>query len=211
MSLKTEEALVVNSGYGSGDETSTLLAKGSGTKPVLTRQDCTTSLVVSPPHLSASGTLMGNSDESGPGGLPEEARSVPDIELHCRTRCRPCERRRSTAIVVARSASRESVQPPAVLLTASPSRHIVRQSSQPESTCHCCHHHLHHTSLRQLPAADPIAMIAADSLRINGAIRQFKQVSFYRVPFTTRFKTLLDGPEPSTAPCTAWHLLPLRL
>ncbi|CAA9999016.1 unnamed protein product [Nesidiocoris tenuis] len=73
-------------GYGSGDETSTLLAKAA--KPVLMRQDCTTTLIVSPtPHLSASGGLMGASDESGV--LPQQdegARSVPDIEMHCRTR-----------------------------------------------------------------------------------------------------------------------------
>lgn len=77
MSSKGEEP---NSGYGSGDESSALLAKN---KPVLMRQDCTTSLGVAPPHLSAGG-LMGASDEST--GLPEEARSVPDIEMHCRNR-----------------------------------------------------------------------------------------------------------------------------
>nr|XP_024215578.1 uncharacterized protein LOC112210441 [Halyomorpha halys] len=177
MSSKGEEP---NSGYGSGDESSALLAKN---KPVLMRQDCTTSLSVqAAPHLSG---LMGTSDEST--GPPEEARSVPDIEMHCRSRpphlaphrCY-CERRKSHGM--ARSVSRESVRsnqqmPPPVLLT--PSSRIIRQSSQPEA-CHCCPHHgpAPTASLRQLrEPGDGIAMIAADSLRINGAIRQFKQVS----------------------------------
>ncbi|XP_066905136.1 small conductance calcium-activated potassium channel protein isoform X3 [Halyomorpha halys] len=175
MSSKGEEP---NSGYGSGDESSALLAKN---KPVLMRQDCTTSLSVqAAPHLSG---LMGTSDEST--GPPEEARSVPDIEMHCRSRpphlaphrCY-CERRKSHGM--ARSVSRESVRsnqqmPPPVLLT--PSSRIIRQSSQPEA-CHCCPHHgpAPTASLRQLrEPGDGIAMIAADSLRINGAIRQFKQ------------------------------------
>ncbi|KAK7573386.1 hypothetical protein V9T40_010577 [Parthenolecanium corni] len=100
-----------------------------------------------------------------------------------------CERRQSHSL--GRSASRESVRssqpPPTVLLTTSPSSRIIRQSSQPEATCpgHCCHHLHHHSSstpgpsssLRQLrDPVDCIAGIAADSMRINGAIRQFKQV-----------------------------------
>lgn len=263
---------VSNCGYGSNEETASLLVKSpppvvrstagagpsssgaiSGTssgKPVLTRQDCTTSLI---PHhyrdLRNATPTLGSSDESGPpndGGAA--ARSVPDIELHCRylavNRCQ-CLRRKSHCII-SRSVSRESVQgrcsvsggsvpgaagsaggygygstggggvaygcggggvgggvgvgcgggsgvgsayalspPPPVLLTTSPSSRIIRQSSQPEATgsvsmCsgHCCHiHHQPSSSLRQLrDPADNIAMIAADSLRINGAIRQFRQV-----------------------------------
>ena len=102
-----------------------------------------------------------------------------------------CERRQSHSL--GRSSSRESVRssqpPPTVLLTTSPSSRIIRQSSQPETTCagHCCHHLHHHSnstpgpssSLRQLrDPGENIACIAADSLRINGAIRQFKQVSW---------------------------------
>ncbi|KAK9506670.1 hypothetical protein O3M35_008562 [Rhynocoris fuscipes] len=180
MSSTTQEVLGANSGYGSGDETSTLLAKT--TKPVLMRQDCTTTLVVSPtPHLYASGGLMGASDESTGLPAPEEtsaARSMPDIEMHC------AERRKSQTM--ARSISRESVRssqpappPPVLLTTATQSSRIIRQSSQPEA-CHCCPHHspAPSASLRQLrEPGDGIAMIAADSLRINGAIRQFKQVS----------------------------------
>ncbi|RZF33445.1 hypothetical protein LSTR_LSTR016295 [Laodelphax striatellus] len=100
------------------------------------------------------------------------------------------ERRKSQSQSMARSVSRESVRsgqphlpPPAapLLLTTSPSSRIIRQSSQPEASC--CHHHYAHAqtasaSLRQLrEPGDGIAVIAADSLRINGAIRQFKQVS----------------------------------
>lgn len=252
-----------NSGYGSSEETASLIVRsppstvrssGAGNpsssgggggqssgKPVLTRQDCTTSLV---PHhyrdLRNATNTLGSSDESGPpNDATAAARSVPDIELHCRylavNRCQ-CQRRKSHCI--SRSVSRESVRigggvgnvgggsggggggsgnvpgvpgvpvgyggyggygsaggcvgsayglspPPPVLLTTSPSSRIIRQSSQPEATgsvsmCsgHCCHiHHQPSSSLRQLrDPADNIAMIAADSLRINGAIRQFRQV-----------------------------------
>lgn len=207
--------------YDSSDETSSLLTKPSGNmKPVLMRQDCTTSLL-SPSVTPVLGTpgVMGTSDESTGTNVGIEdsgARSVPDLEMqHYRSsssaggirystvsvtsylmpsaansaRC-TCERRQSHSL--GRSASRESVRssqpPPTVLLTTSPSSRIIRQSSQPETTCpgHCCHHLHHHSSstpgpsssLRQLrDPVDGIAGIAADSLRINGAIRQFKQVS----------------------------------
>ncbi|XP_035705072.1 small conductance calcium-activated potassium channel protein isoform X5 [Folsomia candida] len=60
---------------------------------------------------------------------------------------------------------------------------IRRQHSQPESSCLYCHAHSS-TSLRHLRGleADGIAGIAADSLRFNGAIRQFKQL---RKPVST--------------------------
>ncbi|XP_073979108.1 small conductance calcium-activated potassium channel isoform X7 [Rhodnius prolixus] len=203
MSTAGQEVVGANSGYGSADETSQLLAKT--TKPVLMRQDCTTTLVVSQtPHLYASGGLMGGSDESTGLPAPEEtgaARSVPDIEMHfARSRSGPnhliphrcfCggERRKSQSM--ARSVSRESVRssqpvqpPPVFLTTVAQSSRIIRQSSQPEA-CHCCPHHspAPSASLRQLrEPGDGIAMIAADSLRINGAIRQFKQL---RKPVST--------------------------
>ncbi|XP_037725728.1 small conductance calcium-activated potassium channel protein isoform X2 [Drosophila subpulchrella] len=85
-------------------------------------------------------------------------------------------------------------QVPPVLITSSPTNgsRIIRQSSQPESssTAICCgphsacvgHAHSHsHTvpnvSLKQLreSTGDGIAGIAADSLRINGGMRPFKQ------------------------------------
>ncbi|KOB68163.1 Small conductance calcium-activated potassium channel protein [Operophtera brumata] len=124
---------------------------------------------------------------------------------HSYSRCRVCERRQSTAPVsalqLARSVSRESVrsalhypcgcssfhavstcpviQPPALLLPTTSNR-IIRQSSQPESSAcaaHCPHAHQHPSaSLRQLrEPGDGIAGIAADSLRINGGMRPFKQ------------------------------------
>lgn len=77
--------------------------------------------------------------------------------------------------------------PPPVLVTTSPSARIIRQSSQPEASACCCSGcccplHTGTTpsaaSLRQLrEPGDGIAGIAADSLRINGGIRQFRQVS----------------------------------
>lgn len=99
---------------------------------------------------------------------------------------RGCERRKSSTLM-ARSESRESVRsthpPPPVLLTAAPSSRIIRQSSQPEATYsgQWCNLQQHMSgasaSLRQLrEPSDGIAMIASESLRINGAIRQFKQV-----------------------------------
>lgn len=76
--------------------------------------------------------------------------------------------------------------PPPVLVTTSPSARIIRQSSQPEASACCCSGcccPLHSgvapsaASLRQLrEPGDGIAGIAADSLRINGGIRQFRQV-----------------------------------
>ncbi|XP_017051835.1 small conductance calcium-activated potassium channel protein isoform X8 [Drosophila ficusphila] len=86
-------------------------------------------------------------------------------------------------------------QVPPVLITSSPTNgsRIIRQSSQPESssTAICCgphtacvgHAHSYsHTvpnvSLKQLreSSGDGIAGIAADSLRINGGMRPFKQL-----------------------------------
>ncbi|XP_033237739.1 small conductance calcium-activated potassium channel protein isoform X6 [Drosophila pseudoobscura] len=83
-------------------------------------------------------------------------------------------------------------QVPPVLITSSPTNgsRIIRQSSQPESstTAICCgthatcvgHAHSHtvpNVSLKQLREStqDGIAGIAADSLRINGGMRPFKQ------------------------------------
>lgn len=79
--------------------------------------------------------------------------------------------------------------PPPVLITGSPTSgsRIIRQSSQPEaSNIICCGGHttcIHSqtvpsVSLRQLrDPSEGIAGIAADSLRINGAMRPFKQVN----------------------------------
>lgn len=81
-------------------------------------------------------------------------------------------------------------QPPPVLVTCSPTNgnRVIRQSSQPESSTNlvCCERYsscghsntVPNVSLKQLQrdTTDGIAGIAADSLRINGAMRPFKQV-----------------------------------
>ncbi|XP_060664916.1 small conductance calcium-activated potassium channel protein isoform X10 [Drosophila nasuta] len=81
-------------------------------------------------------------------------------------------------------------QVPPVLITSSPTNgsRIIRQSSQPESstTAICCGSHsscghshtVPNVSLKQLreSTTDGIAGIAADSLRINGGMRPFKQL-----------------------------------
>lgn len=73
---------------------------------------------------------------------------------------------------------------PPVLITSSPNSgsRIIRQSSQPEaSNVICCQHA---PSLRQLrDPSEGIAGIAADSLRINGAMRPFRQVRFFNTVF----------------------------
>ncbi|XP_062561668.1 small conductance calcium-activated potassium channel protein-like [Armigeres subalbatus] len=202
-------------------------------KPILIRQDRTSTYLASP-QLSATG--LGGSEESGQTEEDQQnARSVPDIEMHCRLEtpaiavstscdgrgtatggagyqlvpynrcraCRNCDRRASTTPVsslqLTRSASKESVRSalhsrltvqhstiPPVLITSSPTSgsRIIRQSSQPEASSHiCCGSQCAHvcahpsSSLRQLrEPGDGIAGIAADSLRINGGMRQFKQL-----------------------------------
>ncbi|KAF5284106.1 hypothetical protein FQA39_LY17097, partial [Lamprigera yunnana] len=106
----------------------------------------------------------------------------------------------ASALKIVRSVSRESVRsahhytcpclnapvscsscpaPPTVVTTLPGSR-IIRQSSQPETSAPCCvHGTAPSTSLRQLRdhGEGGIAGIAADSLRINGAMRNFRQGS----------------------------------
>ncbi|KAJ8718490.1 hypothetical protein PYW08_002727 [Mythimna loreyi] len=134
---------------------------------------------------------------------------VPQTYSRCRVCERRQSTAPISALQLARSVSRESVrsavhypcgcsslhavstcpviQPPALLLPTSSTR-IIRQSSQPESSAcaaHCPHHAHHHpsASLRQLrEPGDGIAGIAADSLRINGGMRPFKQL---RKPVST--------------------------
>ncbi|XP_075979792.1 small conductance calcium-activated potassium channel isoform X14 [Anticarsia gemmatalis] len=127
---------------------------------------------------------------------------VPQTYSRCRVCERRQSTAPMSALQLARSVSRESVrsavhypcgcsslhavstcpviQPPALLLPTTSAR-IIRQSSQPESSAcaaHCPHHAHNHpsASLRQLrEPGDGIAGIAADSLRINGGMRPFKQ------------------------------------
>ncbi|XP_069966334.1 small conductance calcium-activated potassium channel protein isoform X11 [Bactrocera oleae] len=87
------------------------------------------------------------------------------------------------------SSAMQQNAPPSVLVTSSPTNgsRIIRQSSQPESstTAICCgahsscghSHTVPNVSLKILrdSATDGIAGIAADSLRINGGMRPFKQ------------------------------------
>ncbi|KAG6798184.1 small conductance calcium-activated potassium channel protein isoform X1 [Apis mellifera caucasica] len=133
-------------------------------------------------------------------------------------RCR-CDRRDSlapsSALHLARSVSRESVKsghhccpcqapPPPVLVTTSPSARIIRQSSQPEASACCCSGcccPLHTAtapsaaSLRQLrEPGDGIAGIAADSLRINGGIRQFRQFPWWCKSSSTTMPTTPPPP-----------------
>lgn len=73
--------------------------------------------------------------------------------------------------------------PPVILSSPNSGSRIIRQSSQPEaSNVIYCQHGCSHTtpSLRQLrEPSEGIAGIAADSLRINGAMRPFRQVNFF--------------------------------
>ncbi|KZC13047.1 Small conductance calcium-activated potassium channel protein [Dufourea novaeangliae] len=133
-------------------------------------------------------------------------------------KCR-CDRRDSlapsSAFHLARSVSRESVKsghhccpcqahPPLVLVTSSPSTRIIRQSSQPEASACCCSGcccPLHSgtapsaASLRQLrEPGDGIAGIAADSLRINGGIRQFRQFPWWCKSSSTTMPTTPPPP-----------------
>ncbi|XP_049310575.1 small conductance calcium-activated potassium channel protein isoform X2 [Bactrocera dorsalis] len=87
------------------------------------------------------------------------------------------------------SSAMQQHAPPSLLVTSSPTNgsRIIRQSSQPESstTAICCgahsscghSHTVPNVSLKILrdSATDGIAGIAADSLRINGGMRPFKQ------------------------------------
>ncbi|XP_037079120.1 small conductance calcium-activated potassium channel protein-like [Pollicipes pollicipes] len=151
--------------------------------------------------------------ESPPAAGPEGgARSFPDIELHCR-RTYLCPqalaRRRCSCINIHRMGSRDSV----CSVTGGGSRDkIVRQHSQPE-TCTSCHQPRSAASLRQLHCHEPgrsseFAEIAADSLRINGAIRQFrhlrKPVSTLSIPGAMRCSAgaasgLKEGEDPGIA------------
>lgn len=85
---------------------------------------------------------------------------------------------------------------PSMVVTTLPGSRIIRQSSQPESSAPCCRaacvqhsHSVVSTSLKQLrDHNDGIAGIAADSLRINGAMSNFKQVQQLHAIFKTNAK-----------------------
>lgn len=123
----------------------------------------------------------------------------------CRTCDRRASTTPVSSLYLDRSVSKESVRSnvqghlppcntavvqhiPPVLITSSPNSgsRIIRQSSQPESStlALCCNghscihpHSVASASLRQLrDPSEAISGIAAESLRINGAMRPFKQV-----------------------------------
>lgn len=95
----------------------------------------------------------------------------------------------------------QSANIPPVLITSSPTgSRIIRQSSQPEqSSIVCCSAHCSHAhtapnvSLQRLKdPSDGIAGIAVDSLRINGAMKPFKQVSFFVCELSLRLYTIIS-------------------
>ncbi|XP_028026611.1 small conductance calcium-activated potassium channel protein isoform X1 [Bombyx mandarina] len=154
------------------------------------------------PHADRPQTLVSPMAGCSHRGSVTACTLVPHSHSRCRVCERRQSTAPVSALQLARSVSRESVrsalhypcgcsslhavstcpviQPPALLLPTTSAR-IIRQSSQPESSAcaaHCPHHSHHHpsASLRQLrEPGDGIAGIAADSLRINGGMRPFKQ------------------------------------
>ena len=147
----------------------------------------------------------GGADDAG------ATRSVPDIELHAREISTRPEYRgyrllapqvRCSCSHLPRAPSHESVRSVqggiSEVVVVAPTLYrdrIIRQHSQPE-TCLHCHHPKPSASLRYLPrqescgthpTSEGIATIAADTLRINGALSSFKQVgpmlSLYEVMF----------------------------
>lgn len=173
----------------------------SGSKPMLIRQDRTSSYLASP-QMSALGTSEETSDDDNAKGI-----SYQLMPNHPANRCRTCrtnERRSSTSpasvIYLPRSVSKESVgrltpNPvvhhhsatiPPVYITGSPTKNsrIIRQSSQPEaSTLACCSgptcSHAHQTSsLRQLKdPSDQISGIAGDVLRVSSKVGFHSSIS----------------------------------
>ncbi|XP_070504028.1 small conductance calcium-activated potassium channel protein-like isoform X3 [Chironomus tepperi] len=185
-----------------------LTSSSSSSKPVLIRQDRATSSYLASPQLSTLGTSEETSDDDNVKTIAYQL--MPSGPTNrCRT-CHTHERRSSVSpasvLQMARSASKESLgrlSPssalqyqgstiPPVYITGSPTKNtsrVIRQSSQPEaSTLSCCNNSCSHaqqpqtSSLRQLrDPSDPIAGIATETLRFNGAMR-FKQL---RKPVST--------------------------
>jgi hypothetical protein len=163
---------------------------GTASKPVLIRQDRTSSYLTSP-QLSGLGTSDDTSDDDNAKAISYQL--MPNPTNRCRT-CRSNERRSSVSpnsvIYLPRSTSKESIGRltintavhhhsatiPPIHITGSPTNgsRIIRQSSQPEaSTLLCCKEpscsHAHQTSsLRQLKdPSDQISGIAVDALRVS--------------------------------------------
>ncbi|XP_068223272.1 uncharacterized protein [Palaemon carinicauda] len=165
--------------------------------------DSSDSAVMGSPYPSTA--LVSLNQRCSAGGAQDTngaTRSVPDIELHARENNGRPEYRgyrllapqvRCSCSHLPRAPSHESVRSVqgginevVVVAPTSYRDRIIRQHSQPE-TCLHCHHPKPSASLRHLPrldscstshaAGEGIATIAADTLRINGALSSFKQVS----------------------------------
>lgn len=165
-----------------------LTTGASSSKPVLIRQDRTTSSYLASPQLSALGTSEETSDDDNAKTIAYQL--MPSGPANrCRT-CHTHERRASVSpasqtqihIPLPRSMSKESISRlspssalqfqaatiPPVYITGSPTKNtsrVIRQSSQPEaSTLSCCNNACSHaqqpqtSSLRQL--RDPSDPIA---------------------------------------------------
>lgn len=158
-------------------------------------------------RLEAPVISISNSCRAGHRGSVSGYQLTPQIRCRtCRTCDRRASTTPVSSLQLARSVSKDSVrssiqgrlspysitvQPhiPPVLITASPnsgSQRIIRQSSQPEASnivccsSYSCSHREPSVSLRQLrEPSEGIAGIATESLRINGAMRPFRQVSFF--------------------------------
>ncbi|XP_076043661.1 uncharacterized protein LOC143026775 [Oratosquilla oratoria] len=157
------------------------------------------SATLGPHRAPRGGTGTGSGTAGGSEGGPQEqgaTRSVPDIELHAResrpefrgyrhlapqTRCSCSHLPRATSRESIRSVQGGAINEVVVVAPTSYRDRIIRQHSQPE-TCLHCHHPKPSASLRYLPRyehspGEGISTIVTDSLRINGALRHFKQVS----------------------------------
>ncbi|KAB0801389.1 hypothetical protein PPYR_05743 [Photinus pyralis] len=122
------------------------------------------------PHTSPRGALEQRRTSQTPTSALKIVRSVSRESVRSAHHCTcPC---------LNAPASCSSCPAPPTVVTTLPGSRIIRQSSQPEASAPCCvHGAAPSTSLRQLRdhGEGGIAGIAADSLRINGAMRNFRQ------------------------------------
>jgi hypothetical protein len=171
--LPQQTEAVTNSGYGSGDETTSLLAREppvtitpsitpATSKPVLMRQECTTLLLSSPGHV-------GSSQESGTGVcLMEEstggARSVPDIELHCRLQGDSSVGVTSPAGSHHGLTSTSTMAGTCRLRTASAGYHLLPHS---HSRCRCGERRESHSALMLQPLARSVSRESVRSVGLH--------------------------------------------
>uniref|UniRef100_T1IS60 Small conductance calcium-activated potassium channel protein n=1 Tax=Strigamia maritima TaxID=126957 RepID=T1IS60_STRMM len=155
------------------------------------------------PTCTSQGSANKQLSSHNPRSVQDATRSVPDIALHCR-RCSDhaaanedivplgAGRTRPSVLLapytytglslgLSRAGSRESVR--SVLGERLSRDPIIRQHSHPEATCYHCNQQ----ALAGGGRNEIIAEIAADSMRVNGALRHFKQLR----------KPCLGSPSPS--------------